>query len=78
VKLVAFDASEQLVSDLREGWIDALVVQNPFKMGYEAVRAVGLKLAGQTPPSLVDSGATLVVRENLEKPEIRELLFPEL
>jgi ribose transport system substrate-binding protein len=74
VKLVAFDASEQLVSDLREGWIDALVVQNPFKMGYEAVRAVGLKLAGQTPPALVDSGATLVVRENLEKPEIRALL----
>ena len=73
---MAFDASEQLVADLREGWIDSLVVQNPFRMGYEATRAVGLKLAGQTPPGQVDSGATLVLREDLEKPEIRALLVP--
>ncbi|MCS6953445.1 MAG: DUF4091 domain-containing protein [Bryobacterales bacterium] len=33
VKLVAFDASEQLVADLAAGWIDSLVVQNPFQMG---------------------------------------------
>ena len=77
-KLVAFDASEQLIGDLKEAWIDSLVVQNPFRMGYEAVRAVGLKLAGQAPAAEVDSGATLVVRENLETPEIRGLLFPEV
>jgi ribose transport system substrate-binding protein len=77
-RLVAFDASEQLVADLREGWIDSLVVQNPFRMGYEAVRAVGLKLRGETPPPLVDSGATLVLGEDLDKPEIRELLFPDI
>jgi hypothetical protein len=39
---------------------------------------VGLKLAGQAPAAEVDSGATLVVRENLETPEIRGLLFPEV
>ena len=33
VKMVAFDASEQLMQDCRDGWIDSLVVQNPFKMG---------------------------------------------
>jgi ribose transport system substrate-binding protein len=77
-KLVAFDASDRLITDLRDGWIDSLVVQSPFKMGYEVVRAVGLKLAGQTPPARVDSGATLVRRENLEKPEIKKLLFPDL
>ena len=77
-KLVAFDASEQLIGDLKEAWIDSLVVQNPFRMGYEAVRAVGLKLAGQAPAAEVDSGATLVVRENLETAEIRGLLFPEV
>lgn len=78
VKLVAFDASEQLVADLRAGWIDALVVQNPFRMGYEAVRAIGLKLAGQTPPAKIDSGATLVLRDDLDKPAVRELLFPDI
>ena len=78
VKLVAFDASDQLISDLRDGVIDSLVVQNPFRMGYESTRAIGLKLAGQTPPAKIDSGATLVKREDLDKPEIKALLHPDI
>jgi ribose transport system substrate-binding protein len=78
VKLIAFDASEQLIDGLREGSIDSLVVQNPFKMGYEATRAVGLKLRGETPPRRVDSGVSLVRREDLERSEIRELLYPDI
>jgi ribose transport system substrate-binding protein len=78
VKLTAFDASDQLINDLRDGWIDSLVVQNPFKMGYEAVRAVGLKLSGAEPPARVDSGATLVLRKDLERPEVKTLLFPDI
>ena len=78
VKLVAFDASEPLVNDLRDGWIDSLVVQNPFRMGYESTRAIGLHLNGQEPQREVDSGATLVIESDLESPEIRELLFPDL
>jgi ribose transport system substrate-binding protein len=78
VKLVAFDASDQLIADLRDGVIDSLVVQNPFRMGYESTRAIGLKLAGQTPPAKIDSGATLVKREDLDKPEIKVLLHPDI
>jgi ribose transport system substrate-binding protein len=78
VMFVAFDASEQLVAALREGVIDSLVVQNPFRMGYEATRAVGLKLRGETPPRHVDSGATLVRGEDLQRPEIKALLFPDI
>ena len=78
VKLVAFDASDQLIADLQSGAIDSLVVQNPFRMGYESARAIGLKLAGQTPPSKIDSGATLLRREDLNKPEIEQLLHPDI
>lgn len=78
VRLVAFDSSDQLLADLGEGYIDALVVQNPFRMGYESTRAIGLKLAGKDPPRLLDSGATLIQKQDLERPEIRTLLFPDL
>jgi len=78
VKLVAMDASEALVEDLRAGWIDSLVVQNPFKMGYESARAVGLHLRGQQPPQRLDSGATLVLASDLDRPEIHDLLFPDI
>lgn len=78
VKLVAFDASEQLLADLRGGVIDSIVVQNPFRMGYESTRAVGLHLVGRQPPRSLDSGSALVRREDLERPEIQQLLFPEI
>jgi len=78
VKLVAFDASEQLIADLKAGYIDALVVQDPFKMGYEATRAVGMKLRGETPPAFVDSGVSLIRAGDLAKPGVRALLFPDL
>ena len=78
VKLVAFDASEQLVNDLREGWIDSLIVQNPFKMGYESTKAIGEKLAGRTPAAAIDSGIKLVTATDLNRQEIRDLLLPDL
>jgi ribose transport system substrate-binding protein len=78
VKLVAMDASDQLIDDLRSGYIDSLVVQNPFRMGYEATRAIGMKLRGEEPVKTLDSGATLVRREDLETTEVRALLFPDI
>ena len=78
VKLVAFDASDQLIAELREGVIDSIVVQNPFRMGYESTRAIGLKLNGRTPERKVDSGAALIRREDLDREETRQLLFPDI
>ena len=78
VKLVGMDASDQLVADVRAGWIDSLVLQNPFRMGYESTRAIGLKLAGQAVPELVDSGVALVLREQLDTPEAKPFLFPDI
>ena len=33
VKMVAFDANDQLLAELRSGLIDSFVVQNPFRKG---------------------------------------------
>jgi ribose transport system substrate-binding protein len=77
-KLVAYDASETLIADLKGGSIDSIVVQNPFKMGYESTKAVIAKLKGQPIPADMDSGAVLVRREDLEKPQIKALLYPDI
>lgn len=78
IQTVAFDSNEQLVADLRTGQIGALVLQDPFRMGYESVKAIGMKLKGETPPALIDSGVFLVTRQNMDKPEITRLLRPDL
>ena len=49
VKLVTFDSSDQLRQDLRDGVIDAMVVQDPQLIGYEAVRTLVEKLNGKQP-----------------------------
>lgn len=78
VKMVAFDHAENLLEDMKAGWIDSLLVQNPFRMGEASVQAVLAKLRGETPVATVDSGIALVKNEDLAKPEIRALLFPEI
>lgn len=78
VKIVAFDASEQLIDDLKNGWIDSLILQDPFKMGYESVKALALKLRGEKSPAEIDSGAVLVRREDMDTPRAKELLYPDI
>ena len=53
--------------------IQALVVQNPKKMGYEAVKALVTKMKGETVPTVIDRAAVITL-ENLDTPEIQALL----
>jgi len=77
VKLVSFDSSESMVEDLKGGTIQAMVVQDPRKMGYEAVRTVVDKLAGKSVPKRIDLSAQVIRLEDLNKPEVQALLTPE-
>lgn len=74
VKFVGFDASAPLVEALKKGEIDALVVQNPEKMGETGVRQVVKALKKEATEKQVDTGAVLVTRENLDTPEVKGLL----
>ena len=78
IRFVAFDSSDVLAEDLKTGIIDAIVVQDPFKIGYEAVRTVVDKIRGGNPPKRMDLSARVVTREDLAKPDVRKLLFPKL
>ena len=73
-KFVGFDTSPGLMEGLRKDEIQALVVQNPKKMGHEAVKALVAKMKGETVPTVIDTGAAVITTENLDAPEIRALL----
>ena len=74
VILVGFDSSPDLIQNIKEGSLDSLVLQNPFKMGYEGVKTVVDKLTGKTPERRIDTGVKLVTKETLPSPEIQQLL----
>ena len=74
ITLVGFDYTAKLGQDVKEGAIDSLVLQNPFKMGYEGVKTIVDKLAGKTPQKRIDTGVMLCTKENMDSPEMQPLL----
>lgn len=78
IKVVAFDASPQEIAALEDGSLQALVVQNPFAMGYEGVKAAVDAIEGREVPKRIDTGVTVVTKDNLNDPEVQKLLNPKL
>src|SRR4051812_915894 len=72
VKLVGFDAGSQSVLDLKNGDVQALVVQNPVLMGYLGVMTLVKHLQGEKVEKRIDTGVALVTAQNMDQPEISE------
>lgn len=77
-KLVGFDWSPTLLDDLKNGTIDSLVVQHPFKMGADSVQAALDKLAGKPVVKINDLAPRLILKEDLDKPDVQAQLNPDL
>lgn len=78
VKFVGFDASEGLVEAMKAGEIDALVVQNPMRMGYLGVMTAAKHLKGESVEQLIDTGVVLITKATMDTPESKDLLSPDL
>lgn len=78
VKFIGFDASDGLLAGLRGGAIEALVVQDPVRMGYESVVTLVRHLRGEKVEARIDTGVHLVTRDALDRPEIKLLVQPDL
>jgi ribose transport system substrate-binding protein len=78
VKFIGFDSSETMIAALRAGELSGFVVQNPMKIGYLAVTTLVEHIWGKQVPRRIDTGSTLVTMENIDEPEIHDLLNPDL
>lgn len=81
VTLVGFDSSEPLLSALKAGDVDGLIVQDPYRMGYLGVWVLVQHLEGKkiaTKDKYLSTGEQLITRENVDSPEIQQLFREEL
>jgi ribose transport system substrate-binding protein len=78
VRFVGFDANEQLVSALKQGDVQGLVVQDPLKMGYLGVMTAVSVLRHEKVPLSVDTGVGLVTVDNMDDPAVSALIHPPL
>ncbi len=76
VNLVGFDSSEVMLKSIQNGQVKAIVVQNPMQIGYMGVKTLVQHLKNEKVPERIDTGATLITKDNMSTPEIQSLLNP--
>jgi ribose transport system substrate-binding protein len=75
---VGFDASDNLLKGLQDGTLDGLVLQDPVKMGYLAIKTLVAHIKGQPVERRIDTGVQVATRENMDQPGMKELVHPDL
>jgi ribose transport system substrate-binding protein len=78
INIVAVGSNESLVKLLQSDAIAGIVVEDPFRMGYEGVKTAVAASKGEPVPANVDTGAILVTKANLGSARVQELLNPEI
>src|ERR1700731_3660086 len=78
IKLVGFDSDDKLVKLLKDGTIAALIVQDPYGMGYEGVKTALAASKGEKVPATVDTGVNAITKENMDSARSQELLNPKI
>lgn len=75
LRLIGFDSTDFLLDGLQKQEIDGLIVQDPRQMGYLAIKASVAAINGETSKEkTIHTPATMVTRDNVQKPEIKSLL----
>ena len=78
VKFVGFDSGQTLVAALKSGDVQALVIQDPFKMGYLGVKTLVAVLQGRKVAAAIDTGVGLATPQNMDEPAVAALLHPPI
>ena len=76
--LVTFDSDDKTLGFLDDGTISALIVQDPYRMGYDGVKTALAVSKGEKVEASIDTGANLVTKANENDPKIAALIHPKV
>ncbi|HFD16475.1 MAG TPA: sugar ABC transporter substrate-binding protein [Rhodospirillales bacterium] len=77
IKVVAFDAPQRIVDDIKSGLIDMAIAQHPAEIGYYGVVTAYAALVGQSVPVQIGTGFTVMDASNIDDPEIRKFVYSD-
>lgn len=78
IALVGFDNDEKLVKFLGDGVIYALIVQDPYRMGYDGIKTALEASKGEKVPAFVDTGVNTITKANMNSERSQQLLNPKV
>lgn len=78
VRMVGFDSNVQAVDLMQSGVVSALIVQNPYAMGYLGVETAWQLIRSNTykPEANMDTATTTITLENMFSVGGQKALFP--
>jgi ribose transport system substrate-binding protein len=77
VKVVAFDAPTSIVSEIKSGNVDIAIAQHPAEIGYFGVVAAYAHLTGQSIPTLIGTGFTVIDKTNVDDPNVKRFIYSD-
>jgi ribose transport system substrate-binding protein len=77
VKVVAFDAPASIVDQIKTGLVDITIAQHPSEIGYFAVVAAHAYLSGQSIPTAIGTGFTVIDKNNADNPETKRFIYSD-
>jgi ribose transport system substrate-binding protein len=77
VKVEAFDAPTSMVADIKAGNIDIAIAQHPAEIGYFGVVAAYAYLTGQSIPTLIGTGFTVIDKSNVDDPNVKRFIYSD-
>ena len=78
IKVIGFDNDDKTVGFLKSGVLAGLVVQDPYRMGYDGVKTALAASKKEKVEANVDTGANLVTKANMTDPKIDALINPKV
>ncbi len=77
IRMVGFDTNVKCIDLMRAGAVSALIVQNPYAMGYLGVETAWQLLeGGEETEGWLDTATTMIDPGNMFSPESQKALFP--
>ncbi|MEM7023711.1 MAG: ABC transporter substrate-binding protein [Pseudomonadota bacterium] len=77
IKVVAFDAPSRIVDDIKSGLIDLAIAQHPAEIGYYGVVTAYAAITGQSIPTTIGTGFTVMSKDNIEDPDILKFVYSD-
>jgi ribose transport system substrate-binding protein len=78
INVVAVGSDDNLIKLLQDDAIAGLVVEDPFRMGYDGVKTALAASKGDEVAAHIDTGVTLITKSNMNSPRSQELLKPKV
>jgi ribose transport system substrate-binding protein len=78
IKYVVLGADDALLKSVQDGTVAALLVRDPFRIGYEGVKTALAAAKGEQVPPTIDIGMSVITKANINSARSQQLLNPKI